>query len=184
MVKRLLAFLNRACSSIKARLTKSSSTVDTRRGIELQTREGWDIPNSQSTDFSMEDERHDANLRQKYSRTGAVEFRTGIIPIYNCHGLTFGSRRTQIGEGYVIRRILSDDKYVRIKHQEVLSGDVVIYVGEDGDIEHSAVVLEKPDQQLKIPRVLSKWGTGAEASHWANQCPYSFQSPEYYRIVK
>lgn len=152
--------------------------------IQTQTREKWDIPNSQPTELGFLERASDQQLRQKYQGRGAV-FRTGIIPVYNCHGLTFASRRTSLGEASVIRKILMDDRYVRIEDvDKVLPGDIVLYVNsDDGDIEHSGVVLEVPEQLglVKLPRILSKWGKSGEVIHWVSNCPYN-GNHEYYRV--
>jgi hypothetical protein len=151
--------------------------------IQLQTRERWDIPNFQETTVTGFYLHQDRKLRETYEGPG-VEFRTDIIPIYNCHGLTFAARRTWIDESPSIARIISDDKYQEIAPDKVLPGDVIIFYGDDGDIEHSGIVLKAPDQDLKIPLILSKWGLSGEVIHWANRGPYSFERPRYYRITK
>jgi hypothetical protein len=65
-----------------------------------------------------------------------------------------------------------------------MPGDVIIYFGDDGDAEHSGIVLTSPkDSQLRVPQVLSKWGKFSEFIHWANQSPYNFAFVKYYRIT-
>ena len=104
-------------------------------------------------------------------------------PIYNCHGLTFASRRTGVFENTVLERILEDDRYEEIESRSVLPGDIILYYGDDGDIEHSGIVLEPPTlENLNVPRVVSKWGKYSEIIHLANNCPYSFANAKYYRI--
>lgn len=98
--------------------------------------------------------------------------------------MTFAARRTWIHDSYAISKIISDDKYEKIPHDKVLPGDVIIYYGDDGDIEHSGIVIKEPDHSLRIPLILSKWGLSGEVVHWANVGPYSFERPEYYRITK
>ena len=169
---------------------RPSGTSDAELGYEhlpkirTQTREKWDIPNSQPTEASSIERVYDNRLREKFTSPGTL-FRTGVIPVYNCHGLTFAAKRTSVGEASVIRKILDDDKYVKLSDgNQVLPGDIVLYVGDDGDIEHSGLVVERPDPQLKIPRVLSKWGKGSEVVHWVANCPYDSGNLEYYRITK
>src|SRR5437667_12124675 len=53
--------------------------------------------------------------------------RTDPSPLFNCHGLTFASRRTKILDRRNILRILEDDAWSEIDIREVLAGDVVIY---------------------------------------------------------
>jgi hypothetical protein len=80
--------------------------------------------------------------------------------------------------------ILNDDRYAkRLTPGQVKPGDVVLYVGPDGDIEHSAIVLEPPSQQTAgMPRVVGKWGPFLEYAHFANLSAYDCSNLEYYRV--
>ena len=101
---------------------------------------------------------------------------------YNCHGLVFGSRRTQIDDPEVVRKILDDDGYKQIKHEKVRAGDIILYI-VDGDIEHSGIVVEPANSRnLNQTMVVSKWGTFTEVHHPHHQCPYDSSIVEYYRI--
>ena len=151
-----------------------------RSEITTQTRAKWNIPNSQSLDSSLGYEREHEKKRREYPQ---ARFRTGVIPVYNCHGLTFGARRTTIWQIPAVQQILRDDHYERVVLEEVEPGDIVLYISaEDGDIEHSGIVVHAPEPPLLIPRVWSKWGFGAEVVHFANDCPYDFSQAQYYRI--
>ncbi len=151
-----------------------------RSAIAMQTREKWDIPNSQSFETTPWDEHQLQEHRRRYRH---AVFRTGAIPIYNCHGLTFGARRAAIWETPAIQRILADDRYEEITRDGVQPGDIILYVSaDDGDLEHSGIVIEAPSPPLFVPRVWSKWGVGAEVTHAANDCPYDFSQVRYYRI--
>jgi hypothetical protein len=80
---------------------------------------------------------------------------------------------------------LGDDDYVQIGTKDVLAGDIVIYIGEDGDIEHSGIVMDVPKGMLVvIPKVLSKWGSAHEVVHNVLDCPYKSARIEYYRVHK
>jgi hypothetical protein len=148
--------------------------------LALETRAQRPIPNWQSEEISA----FEINIHKKFERDygGKVEFRTGMIPIYNCHGLTFGSRRTLIFDPAIVRQILEDDRYNEISWDKTRPGDILVYFTPKGDVEHSGIVITPPDDQLKMPKVLSKWGRSLEAIHWANVCPYSFEYHKYYRI--
>lgn len=151
-----------------------------RQSIALQTRERWDIPNSQSFETSLWCEAQLEEFRRRYSH---ALFRTGIIPIYNCHGLTFAARRSTIWETTAVQRIVGDDRYEQVSREETQAGDIILYVSaDDGDVEHSGVVVEPPTPPLFVPKVWSKWGFGAEVIHYANYCPYDFSQARYYRI--
>lgn len=150
--------------------------------IKLQTREGNDVENFQLFALSPFEKKDAERIRQKWSGK-AVEFRCGDIPVYNCHGLTFASRRTRIWNSDDLRKILKDDRYDEVVDRaEVLPGDIILYFTDTGDIEHSGIVVSKPDGPLLVPRVLSKWGSGCEAIHPANNCPYKFSLTKYYRV--
>jgi len=118
-------------------------------------------------------------LRKRFSRG---LFRGEVLPAYNCHGLTFASRRTCIHEPSDVREILKQDGYKRVTDEKsVMAGDVIIYLS-NGDIEHSGVVLMLDGF---VPLILSKWGqTGPEVVHRANDCPYDYSVHEFYRVVK
>lgn len=148
--------------------------------IVTQTRRGWDIPNTQSLDTTLWDEHQ---LQEHRRRHPHAQFRTGAIPVFNCHGLTFGARRTSIWETPAVRRILVHDRYEEISQDEVRQGDIILYMSpEDGDVEHSGIVVAPPAPPLFVPRIWSKWGFGAEVLHSANDCPYDFSQATYYRI--
>jgi len=96
---------------------------------------------------------------------------------YNCHGLTFSSRRTWIWKPTEIAKILKDDEYEQIDLKDVLPGDVVVY-STSGDAEHSGIVIEAGF----VPMILSKWGPAHEVVHRVNDCPYDSMFITYYRI--
>lgn len=151
-----------------------------RSTIALQTRAKWDIENSQSFDTTLWEEHQLVEHKRRYPN---AEFRTGAIPVFNCHGLAFASRRSGISDTTAISRILEDDHYERISREEVCAGDIILYVSaQDGDFEHSGVVTDTPQPPLFVPKIWSKWGFGAEVVHLANDCPYDFSQARYYRI--
>ena len=102
--------------------------------------------------------------------------------MYNCHGMTFASRRTGIYDDQSLFVILHEDNYIEVEAKQVLPGDVILYISPDGDVEHSGVVVSRSQPPLFIPDVCSKWGKFAEIIHPANDCPYSFTRPKYYRV--
>ena len=55
---------------------------------------------------------------------------------YNCHGLTFGSRRTWISKASEIAKLLQEDDYELVDLNQILPGDIVVYF-QNGDAEHS-----------------------------------------------
>ena len=100
---------------------------------------------------------------------------------YNCHGLTFASRRTWIQEAQEVRKILSDDEYEKITPpDEVMPGDIAVYF-KDGDIEHSGIVVGIT-RDLGVPVILSKWGVCHEVIHQVHTSEYDSRNVSYYRI--
>ncbi len=102
----------------------------------------------------------------------------GPCSTYNCHGLTFGSRRTWIAKASEIKKILEEDDYEEVDLGDVLPGDIAAYF-VDGDVEHSGIVIEKTE---KGPRILSKWAQCHEVIHFVWESPYDSSTMTYYRI--
>ncbi len=63
---------------------------------------------------------------------------------YNCHGMTFASRRARIWELKEISKVLAEDNYREVEKASTLPGDIVIYYCK-GDAQHSGVVIDSPD---------------------------------------
>ena len=99
---------------------------------------------------------------------------------YNCHGLTFASRRTRILDPAEIAKILREDEYSEVAFTDVLPGDIVVYY-KDGDLEHSGIVVSVDN--FHVPTILSKWGSVHEVVHKVSQCPYDPANARYYRIT-
>ena len=137
--------------------------------IVLESRRGREIPNAQQYVASPFEKNTWAALKAQYSPPG-FQCRTELNPVYNCHGLTFASRRTWIDDSSMIRNIIEDDCYELIKENDALPGDVVIYVADDGDVEHSGVVV-RAKHALELPLVCSKWGKGGEVVHPVHKSP-------------
>jgi hypothetical protein len=61
----------------------------------------------------------------------------------------------------------------------------VIYVGQNGDVDHSGIVWTQPDPNMLYNfKVLSKWGTAHEVVHNFADCPYDATRLEFYRLEK
>ncbi|MBL7068803.1 MAG: hypothetical protein ISS34_02990 [Candidatus Omnitrophica bacterium] len=146
--------------------------------IIVHTRQGNEINNYQGESISLWERSLIKDTIRKYKPI----LRSLSSPIYNCHGMTFASRRTAIDDSQEIHKILKEDEYKEVPSQKVLAGDIILYFN-DGDIEHSGIVILRPKPPLYIPQVYSKWGNGFEAVHYANNCPYNYQV-KYYRVYK
>jgi hypothetical protein len=64
---------------------------------------------------------------------------------------------------------LRDDKWEEVELGAVLPGDIVVYYGEDGDANHSGIVVQT--DSLKVPIICSKWGFSGEFIHQLNDVP-------------
>lgn len=149
--------------------------------IRLETRKGNEIENSQATDIDRLEISHFYAVIKKHPR--AIQ-RVGLMPLYNCHGMTFACKRTGISDNYTINLILEDDNYKEIAKENIMAGDIVLYISENGDYEHSGIIVSEPDKHTPFPRVVSKWGRGPEMIHYLHDCPYSSVFVKYFRNDK
>lgn len=153
------------------------------KSIKLQTRQGNDIKNFQPDLLSSFEISWNKKIYKQYGNK--ITLRTNPSPYYNCHGMTFASRRTRIWDPAEIKKIIVDDNYLEIPEDSIMPGDVVIYFGDKGDVEHSGIVLKGPDEtKFKVPVIMSKWGQFAEVIHELPVCPYDHTRVKYYRIKK
>lgn len=164
-----------------------STTLPQGKKVALDSRKGNQIENEQCFLFTEMNRKECEEYATKYP---AVTFvRHEIAPIYNCHGLTFGSRRTTIWEREAIKQILNEDDYIEISRSDVQPGDVMMYVdGKNGDFTHSGIVINEiqtfegvPDSGKSLV-LISKWGKYKEVIHVETYCPYSPLGAKFYRI--
>ncbi len=161
---------------MKIPLLKSVSDIPTRE-IKLHTRTGRDIENIQCIGVSQYFRNQFEDFNKKWSH---LENRTNFSGIYNCHGLTFASRRTCINKDELIPIIIKDDDYQIISRDKVCEGDIIIYK-QEGKCIHSGIIVGKPNG-LNAAKVLSKCGCYGEYIHDENDRIYSYDLIEYYRI--
>lgn len=147
--------------------------------IIVQTSKGTNITNSKDH-LLGDDPRLKYQIQKIKSKYPNLTFKSEPTSVYNCHGMTFANRRTNIFEVNEIAKILKDDNYSNVEIQDILPGDIALYYSEDGDIEHSAIVLEKPDQ-MNLFFVISKWGSLHEVVHSIYICPYDVSNIRYFR---
>ena len=156
------------------------------KSIKMDTRRGNPIENHQVYDFSPSEMNYfkglEKELEKRYGKD--VYPRNKPNAIYNCHGMTFGCGRTTIGNESV-GMILKDDGYCEVDLDNVLPGDVVIYYTDDGEAVHSGVVgCVHQIGNLKVPRVVSKWGKYKEFYHHESSGPYTGYTRRYWRIKR
>jgi hypothetical protein len=153
--------------------------------IDLATRQNSHIENNQYVGRLLyKDIKDNDTYMRVYKGQGAI-WRTMPTGLYNCHGLTFASKRTRIYSNQEIRKIIKEDGYKEINLDDVFPGDIILYIVGFGQIDHSGIVLTIDKiGNTKIPIILSKWGNGSEVVHAYTNCPY-FKSDgkvEYYRL--
>ena len=134
--------------------------------IRLETSKRQGIANHQDTEISAYCRNWARDLPKAHPK--AIQ-RTPLSPTYNCHGLTFANRRTRIENTAEIHKIVDDDQYHEVPLPNVLPGDVAIYYAEDGDANHSGLVVDVPD--TLGPIICSKWGAAGEYVHALRDCP-------------
>ena len=150
--------------------------------INLETRAGNPIENHQLFSFSPFELNQFQGLKDQYP---FAVFKNNHIPFSNCHGYVFASSRTCIIDVECINKILNDDGYTKINDpSKILPGDIIIYWSDEGDAEHSAIVICKPESKPTVPWVVGRWGRYDEVVHLANNCPYDFSKATYHRITK
>src|ERR1035437_11026347 len=124
--------------------------------MRLETSQSRVIPIDADLDLTNMELPKDLN-KQFLKDYPNIELRTSESVAYNCHGLTFASRRCWISKNSILNVIIEDDKYIEIAMTDVKPGDIVIYFSDKGDFNHSGVVTEyKP--MYASPRIFSKWG--------------------------
>lgn len=96
---------------------------------------------------------------------------------YNCHGLVFGSRRTNIPAlGNMTRglvdQILAQDHYVRVVEADAQEGDVVVWRSAQ-DVDHTGFVAYVDRALGRTIFVWSMWGGLGEFLHRIPFTPYA-----------
>jgi hypothetical protein len=156
-----------------------------RRGgmtIRLETSTARGIDNHQNAQVTHQVIAWDRKMQQDYPN--AIP-RTKVTVSYNCHGLTFASRRTWVYKSTSIQHILGDDHYEEIVDvHNVLPGDIAIYYSDKGDPNHSGVVVGA-GPPLVVPVICSKWANTGEFIHSVRDCPTIYgPTVRYYRCTR
>jgi hypothetical protein len=152
--------------------------------VPLATRSGRPISNSidprpaaEAVALAMRSD----HVRLSVAGADRLQPPTGL---YNCHGLVFASRRSNVpaaGDDLDITQLLRADGYERVLGPR--PGDVVAYVDPRGDIEHTGFV--STVEQLgstPVVHVWSAWGGLGEFRHRVDQTPYS-RTIQYWRLT-
>lgn len=142
--------------------------------IRLETSKKRGIENEQDAGFEWFHLNWARRIVDRYPHACS---RTGPSTAYNCHGMSFASRRTSVTKSNAVQMILEDDDYREVNLEDVLPGDFVLYYSEAGEPNHSGVVVEVGGNIL-VPIVCSKWGKAGEFIHGLRDCPPLY-GPEY-----
>ena len=105
---------------------------------------------------------------------------------YNCHGLVFGSRRTNIPEAGAASRglieyLLSEDQYVQVPEALAREGDLVVW-RNGADVDHTGFVSHVERHPFRTVFAYSMWGGLGEFVHRIPLTPYSDCTIEYWRL--
>lgn len=164
-------------------MTLILSETNDNKSIDLVTSKGRKISNYQVFELSFFERNQFKDFTKE--KFPFVKFRSSPSPEYNCHGMSFASKRTNVDRSSDLRLILEDDGYVSIQIKDTLPGDVVLYVSPvDGDIMHSGTLVEckHPPHDLSSILVISKWGKYREAIHYLHDTGYKDYQTEFYRL--
>ncbi len=155
------------------------------QSLIIQTRAGNAIANEASPKMMPQEIEQQMRFQQgKFPEGNQLFKRKNATGFYNCHALTFLSRRAWMGEEKAVALVLKDDNYFNVSPSDVLPGDVILYHYDNGEVEHSGVVVSSPKAENEIvpmPWILSKWGHGGEFIHRYNYCPYTWRNVRYMR---
>ena len=157
------------------------------RTLSLQSYDGWVVPNSIDPDPSSD---YVALAMRAVNRI--LGQRTQLGPPtgrYNCHGLVFASRRTNIPPINMPDAVDVDDLLGRDQYELVDSvpqvGDVAIYRGSNRDIVHSGFVSQiQTVGKTPVIFVWSMWGGVGEFEHQWNAHPYGDCRLECWRLKR
>jgi hypothetical protein len=152
--------------------------------IHLATRIGRYIPNWQGDNLQPSEIQAQTALE---TYKGKNRFPQIVDSTYNCLGLVFAARRTNVATEHV-KWILQHDDYQKLSGRVLPQrGDVVLYAQEDNIVTHVGVVHDVKSSSRNSEDwevwVLSKWGThGAEYVHLADDIPSLYGTAiEYWR---
>jgi hypothetical protein len=153
--------------------------IQTRRGNQIEC----EPPRLPITPETLDRYRRQLEaIRQRLQNPAHIEERRGPTEEYNCHGLTFLSRRAWLSELRAIDTVLEDDGYRPVRPDHVQPGDIAIYRDDFRQIDHTGIVAwVAKDERPRLPWVLSKWAHQGEYLHRYNDCPYDSRHVTFMR---
>lgn len=156
------------------------------RAIALETHLGEPIPNWIDADMTLG---MVAFARQQYAQ---LLNNAGVRQVgpstgrYNCHGLVFASRRTNVppagvGSTGLIDRVLQEDQFFRVAEADAKEGDLVVWRQQD-EVDHTGIVCHLERHPIRVLFVWSMWGGLGEFVHRLPLTPYNDCSIEFWRL--
>lgn len=141
------------------------------RGIPLVTRTGRHIPNRRRHQISAEIMKYAVAIIKEICPEARLR---SLDTTYNCVGLIFASRRTNVDTDE-LSWILSDDDYKEVSEDQVEVGDLIMYRPDHGQTaNHVGIIVEIMPNIAAAQRnfrVLSQWGSNGEYLHEAADVP-------------
>lgn len=150
--------------------------------LTIQTRVGNPIPNLPGITTIPQDLIQQIQYTEgKYPQGNLCYKRKEATSFYNCHALTFLSRRAWMVED-AVNMVLQDDEYFPVDSREVLPGDIILYYS-NGQINHSGIVVSRREENELVSRpwIVSKWAHAGEYVHRYDYCPYDSSNVRYMR---
>jgi len=142
------------------------------RGLALETRTKWPIPNNTSKEKAPAALMASRELWKKLLPEATLR---SLTATYNCVGMVFATRRSHINPDHV-RDILEKDGFSKVPDAAVKLGDLVLYC--DGNtVLHIGMVAATPSVDGHDTWVLSKWGDDGEYYHRLKYVPEIFGEP-------
>lgn len=141
--------------------------------IQLMTRTRWAIPNEQRRRRAPAAMQAARTMQLAFVESGRAELRA-LDSSYNCVGLVFANRRTEVDVKHVERILIEDEYVLRQSPDHGRVGDVAVYRDVERNICHVGMVAEAHPDFLGGPtklRILSQWGRDGEYLHDADAVP-------------
>ena len=118
-------------------------------------------------------------LKPEFPQTEKIEPASGR---YNCHSYAWYQTNTSNTVWFDFEPVDFVDCAVPVPSWQVLPGDIVIFVDEDGTIQHSAIVVSTVNGFLNTALLQSKWGDAGIYNHGVyTGHPYAGYDVEVYR---